>query len=69
MYRNLQAEFARQNIAPPKGIAAALDCTERCARNKLKGITEITVTEAKKIMMTYFPELSLDYLFETFEER
>ena len=65
MYRNLQAEFARQNIAPVKGIATALDCTERCARNKLKGITAITISEAKEIHKKYFPDKTLDYLFAT----
>lgn len=69
MYRNLQAEFSRLNIPPVKGIANALDCTERCARNKLKGITAITISEAKKIHKKYFPSLTLDYLFETVTDK
>ncbi len=67
MFKNLQAEFARCNIRPCVGVSKALDCTERTARNKLNGITEITVTEAKKIKLTYFPDLTLDYLFDTSE--
>ena len=65
MYGNLQAEFARRNIKAVRGISTALDCTERAARNKLNGITEITISEAKKIKNRYFPEMQLDYLFAT----
>ena len=65
MYGNLQAEFSRVNIPPVKGVAHALKCTERSARNKLKGITGISVEEAKIIHRKYFPNLTLDYLFAT----
>ena len=67
MYRNLQAEFSRLNISPVKGVANVLDCTERCARNKLKGITAITISEAKEIHKKYFSTFTLEYLFETEE--
>lgn len=68
MYGNLQAEFARQNIKAVKGLSRALNCTERTARNKLSGITDITVNEAKKIISTYFPDMQIEYLFATDEE-
>ena len=65
MYKNLQAEFARRNIKSVVGVAQALGCTEKTARNKLKGITAITVLEAAKISKMYFPDCTLDYLFAT----
>lgn len=65
MYKNLQAEFARQNIKPFAGIVKALGCTEKTARNKLKGITAITITEAMKIAAEFFPDDTLEYLFAT----
>ena len=65
MYRNLKAEFSRIDVSAVRGVASALDCTERCARNKLNGITGISISEAKKIRKKYFSDLTLDYLFET----
>ena len=63
MFCNLKAEFARRNISPISKISSVLECSERTARNKMNGSTEMTVNEAKKIKIECFPELSLDYLF------
>lgn len=63
MFCNLKAEFVRKNLSPISAISDVLNCSERTARNKLNGTTEITVNEAKKIKAEYFPILSLDYLF------
>lgn len=63
MFNNLKAEFVRIGIQPHIGIANALECSERVARNRLGGNTDFSVMEAVKIKEKYFPDLSVDYLF------
>lgn len=62
-YNNLRAEFVRLNMSPHIGVANALDCSERVARNRLNRETRFTVDEAIKIREKYFPEMTIDYLF------
>ncbi len=65
MLNNLKAEYMRKNIQPYKGIMGALGCSEKTARNKLNGATDVTITEAFKIINKNFKDdgLSLEYLF------
>ena len=65
MLNNLMAELIRKNIEPKSGIAKAIGCTKRTAKNKLNGISPFTVPEAEKIIKTYFQEdeFTIKYLF------
>lgn len=67
MYNNLRAEFVRKNIQPHIGVSIALECSEKVAKNRLNGVSELTVCEAKKIKEKYFPNMTIDYLFATEE--
>ena len=70
MLNNLRAELARKGYkTPPEAIASALNCTSKTARNKLDGITPVTVPEAVKIVETYFKNdnFTIEYLFEEAE--
>ncbi len=63
MLNNLKAEFVRCNIEPYVGVMNALCCSEKTARNKLNGVSPVTVPEAAKIINKYFPKHSVEYLF------
>ena len=65
MFKNLNAEFVRIGISPHVGVAVSLNCSERTARNRLNGKTQFSIFEAVKIKEKYFPELTVDYLFES----
>lgn len=69
MLNNLKAEYTRKGIEPYKGVMSALGCSEKTARNKLNGITAVTVPEACKIVEYTFKGegLSIEYLFEDSE--
>lgn len=66
MYANLMAEYARKNLKPHMAIMDVLGCSEKTARNKINGITPITVPEAVKIKETTFSNegYTIDYLFK-----
>lgn len=56
-----------------KGISAAtmarvIGTTEKTVNNKLNGISEFTVSEAKLLHKALFPEYDFFYLFETEEK-
>lgn len=66
MLNNLRAELVRKGIKnPAEAVAEALECTEKTARNKLDGITPVTVPEAVTIIERYFStdKFSIEYLF------
>lgn len=60
--KNLIAEMARYGIKC-KDIQRILKCSEKTARNKIKGITDFTYPEAENIRNEFFPTLPLEYLF------
>ena len=64
MLPNLMSEIAIQKIKR-KDIAAALDIDEKTLRLKLDGTTQFKANEMLKIKDTFFPDLTLDYLFAT----
>lgn len=65
MLLNLKAEYARKGKSPCRGVKNALLCSERTARNKINGITDVSVSEALKIIDADFKEdgFSVEYLF------
>lgn len=63
-YPNLSAEMSRSGYAV-SDLAAAWGTTDRTARNRINGITDITFAQCKELRDTLFPDMSLDYLFDT----
>ena len=65
MLLNLKAEYVRKNIEPYVGVMKSLGCSEKTARNKLNGITPVTVPEAVKIKEKDFAKdnFTIEYLF------
>lgn len=60
---NLKGEMAKRNIKV-EDVASTLKIHRNSASNKINGDTSFSIEEAVKIRDTYFPELSLKYLFE-----
>lgn len=63
MLHNLKAEMVRAGIKN-SDIAKAIAVNERSIRNKMRGVTQFTFKETRKIRDTYFPGMSFEYLFE-----
>ncbi len=63
MLANLVAEMARNKITR-YDIAKLLGNTYNTVSLKINGHYEFTVIEAQKIQKTYFPKLTMEYLFE-----
>ena len=71
MYPNLSAEMARKKIEQ-KDIAVLLNKGNSDISLRFNGKRSWLLDEAKKIKKEMFPDLSMDYLFETlsdFEEK
>jgi plasmid maintenance system antidote protein VapI len=67
MYRILRAEMVRVNISV-KELAMKIGITERSLRNKINGVTDFTITEARKIRPIVSPDMFLDDLFQRNDE-
>lgn len=65
MLNNLRAELIRKNQNPEKAVEQTLGCTYKTAKSKTNGESDFTLTEAFKIMNTFFPngEFDFEYLF------
>ena len=63
MFENLKAEMARKDITIKK-ISTELGFVYETLRNKFSGKTDWLRSEMLLIKSTYFPEKSLEYLFE-----
>ena len=63
-FTNLRAEMARVNITG-RDIAKVLSISEGSAYNKLNGSTEFTLREIVVIRDAYFPQMTIDELFES----
>ena len=59
---NLRAEMSRIGIRQ-KDIAKLLGVSELTVSKKMNGKSSFTIDEAFLIQKTFFPNLSLDYLF------
>ena len=64
MFRNLKAEMVRKRVSK-KEMAALIGVSYNTICNKIKGKQKFFYDEACKIREHFFPELSLEYLFET----
>ncbi len=62
--KNLIAEMARYGVRITD-IQNLLNCSERTVRNKLNNERDFTIPEALKIRSTFFPGMSIEYLFAT----
>ncbi len=63
MYRILRAEMVRADISV-KELAMKIGITERSLRNKINGVTDFTMTEARKIRPIVSPDMPLEDLFQ-----
>lgn len=66
MYRNLEAEMAREGILK-KDISRCLDLRYATVIDKMKGRTQFSISEAFRLKDRFFPGLTIEYLFETSE--
>lgn len=60
---NLRGEMAKKGISIEE-LAKLLGIHRNSVANKLNGDTSFTIDEAFKIHEVYFPQLSLDFLFQ-----
>lgn len=68
MYPNLEAEMARSKITQAK-LAEILGITPTTLSFKLNGKSTLSLKECVQIKKRAFPDKSLDYLFQTEDER
>ena len=68
MYYNLEAEIARKNING-KDIAKTLNISESNFSLKRTGKYNFKINECTLIKKKYFPNLTIDYLFESLETK
>jgi len=64
LYHNLKAEMARQGIKV-KDIAELLEVRRATVSDKINGKYRFYCDEAIKIKKVFFPHLSIDYLFQS----
>lgn len=64
VFPNLKAEMGRNGVTLSE-LAAVWKTTERTARNRVNGTTDITFRQCKAVRDALFPNLSIDYLFDT----
>ena len=63
-YGNLKAEMGRKDI-PIEEVSKLLGIHRNSVANKVNGRSRFTVDEAKVVKEAFFPNLSIDYLFDT----
>ncbi|HHV63855.1 MAG TPA: helix-turn-helix transcriptional regulator [Peptococcaceae bacterium] len=63
IFRNLRAEVARRGFEY-EDIAKRIGVSDRTLRKYLSGETKIPFTHARKIQRKFFPDLTLEYLFD-----
>ena len=64
---NLEAEMKRKNISR-SDIANLLNLSYRTIHSRFNGESDWGYSECVKVRNTYFPDMTLDYLFHTDEE-
>lgn len=62
-YPNLSAEMAKARISL-RDLAQLLDTTPRKIAHQLNGNGRLTLADAIRIHETYFPDMSMSYLFQ-----
>ena len=67
-FTTLKAEMARKGL---KGIdiAETLQISAKSAYNKINGITEFTLKETIAVRDKYFPDMTIDFLFNDGSEK
>lgn len=68
MYNNLKTELEKKKIEIIK-VALVTNLDREVLMNKLNGKKCFTIMEAQIIRDTFFPECSIDYLFQTTENQ
>ena len=63
-YKNLKAEMGRDDVTI-ESISELLQIHRNSVANKLNGKTTFSIEEAKAIKTAFFPDYTLDYLFDT----
>ena len=63
-YKNLKAEMGRDKVTI-ESISELLQIHRNSVANKLNGKTTFSIEEAKAIKTAFFPDYTLDYLFDT----
>lgn len=64
MYMNLKKELKKRKI-PAIRIAEYLGCRSSTVYDKINGKYRFYYDEAKKIRDKFFPDVSIEYLFES----
>ena len=67
MYLNLNAEMARKKVTQLE-IASKLNINSSTMSDKLNGKADFKLKECKDIKKIFFPNCSLDYLFNVEKE-
>ena len=67
MFLNLEYEM-KKNKYCPDDLAVLLKKSKKAATNRLSGKVNFTRNEMVAVKKKWFPELTLDYLFETDED-
>ena len=62
MCLNLKAEMMKKNITT-SDVARSIHKTDRSVRDKIKGKSDFTWSEANSIRDDFFPGMSIEYLF------
>ena len=68
MYNNLRAEMARKGIKI-KDLAELLGVRRSTVSDKINGKYRFYYEEASKIKKTFFPDLDLEYLFDSDDKK
>ena len=69
MLNNLRAELIRKNLNPEKAVEQTLNCTYKTAKSKTSGESDFSLTEAFKIMDTFFPDDQFDFKYLFMNEK
>ena len=68
MFKNLEAELTRIG-KNQKELSELLNIHQSTLSSKMNGHTEFILSECKKIKDCWFQNLTLDYLFETYQSK
>jgi plasmid maintenance system antidote protein VapI len=66
MYENLKAEMVRSNVSK-KDLATLLSVRYATILEKISGKYPFKLDEAMKIKRSFFPDMSLEYLFDSYD--
>lgn len=67
MLHNLEAEIVRKKLKR-KEVADFIGISTRTLYDKINGVSQFSTKEAFSLQKEFFPECSLDYLFEQTEK-